>query len=101
MPFTQDDAQRLAEELKDNPSDSEKWMTLGEGYLSLKQYTNAEIAFKQCLKLTKEHPAALGELGSLYVLKGKTRAAIKNLEKSLKLDPSRDDFWANLGSAYL
>ena len=73
---TQDDAQNLAEELKDDPDDAEKWIKLGMVYLSMKHWSSAEIAFKQCLKLDKQHPLALGELGSLYILKGKTKAAI-------------------------
>ena len=85
--FTQDDAQKLAEELKDNPDDTEKWHKLGTGYLSLKQVSNAEIAFKQCLKLEKNYPPGLGGLGSVLILKGKTKAAIKNLENCLKLEP--------------
>ncbi|MHA2222459.1 MAG: tetratricopeptide repeat protein, partial [Candidatus Thorarchaeota archaeon] len=101
MTFTPEDAFRLAEELKVKPDDAEKWHILGVGYFSLKQYSNAELSFKQCLKLEKEHPSALGELGSLYILKGKTRAAIKNLERSLKIDPGQHKYWSNLGRAYL
>ena len=101
MNFTQDDAQKLAEELKDNPNDAEKWHRLGVGYLSLKQWSNGEIAFKQCLKLDKENSLALGELGSIYVLKWKTKDAIKNLKKSLKIEPGYYEYWSSLGIAYL
>lgn len=101
MTNTQDDAQNLAEELKDKPNEPDKWHKLGVVYLSMKQWNNAEISFKQCLKLDKQHSLALGELGSLYILKGKTKAAIKNLEKSLKIDPGQYEFWSSLGIAYL
>jgi len=59
---TKDDAQNLAEELKDNPNNPEKWHKLGVVYLSIKHWSSAEIAFKQCLKLNKEHPLAFTKL---------------------------------------
>lgn len=101
MTFTEDEAQKLAEELKDNPNDFEKWYRLGVGYLYLNSFGNAEVVFKQCLKLDQEHTGALGNLGIAYLRRGKAKASIKNLEKSLKRNPGVEEFWTNLGVAYL
>ncbi|MFW9786517.1 MAG: tetratricopeptide repeat protein [Candidatus Thorarchaeota archaeon] len=94
------DIQKLIDDLGVNPKDADKWHTLGVAYLQLKEADKAEDAFKRCLKLDKNHANALGDIGSLYILRGKNRKAIKHLEKSVKIEPGKFEYWCALGVAY-
>ncbi len=98
--YSKKDVQKLVDDLGVNPDDAEKWHVLGVAYLSLKEAEKAIDAFKRCLKLDENHVFALGDLGGLYILKGKNRQAIKHLEKSLKLEAGKFEYWSALGVAY-
>ncbi len=100
MSSTEKDVQKLVEDLGVNPKDSEKWHVLGVAYLSLNEADKAEDAFKQCLKLDKNNAFAHGDLGGLYILRGKNKKAVKHLEKSVKLEPGKFEYWSALGVAY-
>jgi cytochrome c-type biogenesis protein CcmH/NrfG len=101
LSYTEEDVNEILEHLKQHPEDSEKWHRLGVAYLSMKNQDEAEKAFQQCLKLDKDNPFALGDLGALYITKGKAKKAIKSLEKSLKISPDKHEYWLALGVAYL
>jgi cytochrome c-type biogenesis protein CcmH/NrfG len=98
--YSAEDVQKLVDELTKTPNDSEKWHILGVAYLSLNEADKAENAFKHCLKLDKDNAYALGDLGSLYILKGKNKQAIQHLERSVKIEPSKFEYWSALGVAY-
>ncbi len=100
MSYSKKDVQKLIDDLGVNPEDSEKWHVLGVAYLSLNEADKALDAFKQCLKFDGNNSFAHGDLGSLYILKGKNRQAIKHLEKSVKLEPGKFEYWSALGVAF-
>jgi tetratricopeptide (TPR) repeat protein len=97
---TEVDIQKLIDDLSLSPKDADKWHSLGVAYLSINEADKAEGAFNQCLKINKNHAFALGDLGGLFILKGKNRKAIKYLEKSIKLEPGKFEYWSTLGVAY-
>jgi tetratricopeptide (TPR) repeat protein len=98
--YNKKDVQKLVEDLGVNPDNAEKWHVLAVAYLSMNEADKAEDALKQCLKVDKDHVFALGDLGGLYILKGKNRQAIKHLERCVKLEPGKYEYWSTLGVAY-
>ena len=56
----------------------------------------ARRAFEATIQLDSAHPGAHAELGQIQAKTGEKEAAIQNLQKSLRLDPSRVDAWLAL-----
>jgi tetratricopeptide (TPR) repeat protein len=100
MSSSKKDIQKLIEDLGVKPDDAEKWHSLGVACLSLNEADKAEDALKRCLKLDKNHAFAHGDLGGLYILKGKNKEAIKHLERCVNLEPGKFEYWSTLGVAY-
>ncbi len=60
----------------------------------------AEIAYREILAMSIDHPGALNLLGALHQQKGDTPAAIEFLEKAIRIAPENADFHSNLSAAY-
>lgn len=60
----------------------------------------AEIAYREILALSIDHPGALNLLGALHQQKGDAAAAIEFLEKAISIAPENADFHSNLSAAY-
>lgn len=60
----------------------------------------AEIAYREILTLSVDHPGALNLLGALFQQRGDNAAAIEFLEKAISVAPNNADFYSNLSAAY-
>lgn len=60
----------------------------------------AEIAYREVLKLTVDHPGALNLIGTLHHQKGDDEAALEFLGKAIEIAPNNPDFFNNQGAAY-
>lgn len=61
---------------------------------------NAEIAYREILRLTVDHPGALNLIGTLHHQKGDHETAIEFLNKAIEIAPDNPDFYGNQGAAY-
>lgn len=64
------------------------------------QYDPAEIEYLSALKLAPLDPVAIGRLGVLYELQGKTLLALTYLRKAIELDPGNLEARLKLGIMY-
>jgi tetratricopeptide (TPR) repeat protein len=75
------------------------WNKLGMAEIGLMRLNDAKKAFEHAVKLNKNYPDALNNLGFIYYHDRNNRKAIRAYQKALKLDPDRASFHSNLGSA--
>ena len=101
MAYTEDDVFELVQYLRDYPEDADKWHHLGVIFLSMNKVEDAENAFRHCLKIDKNNGRAHGDLGSILILKGKTKDAIRHLQHSVKILPETHDEPSYIGTAYV
>ena len=78
---------RLAEKLKEDPSDIDGWMRLIRSYLVLGQQKEAEEAIHSLLAQKEDHPMGLFLLGRMYEERGELAEAKAVWEKVLKQIP--------------
>ncbi|MCK9571933.1 MAG: tetratricopeptide repeat protein [Candidatus Omnitrophica bacterium] len=84
-----------------NPDDPEGYFYLASVEYELKNFPEAEIAFKSALKLNPDYHQALNSLGYAYLEKNKNiNAAGKMIKKALKLDPENPAYLDSLGWFY-
>lgn len=82
---------KLRNHLRDNPGDIQGWMMLGRSMLTMKKYTEAEMAFTHADQLAPGNPAIMVDLADAIAmvqgqdLSGKPWEIIK---KVLKVDPT-------------
>lgn len=60
----------------------------------------AEIAYREILTISIDHPGALNLLGALHHQKGDDELAVGFLEKAIAIAPQNADFHINLGAVY-
>lgn len=75
--------------------------TVGEAYLSQKNYTGALREFTKAVKVLPNDPYLHNNLGLTYQGKGRLDIAIEHFERSVALKPDLTPAINNLGSAYL
>lgn len=61
--------EKLAQKMKDNPSDSEGWIMLARSYKVMKRYPEAVEALRKALVLTGEQPEVLLQLADVIAMK--------------------------------
>jgi cytochrome c-type biogenesis protein CcmH len=61
--------EKLAQKMKDNPSDSEGWIMLARSYKVLKRYPESVEALRKALALTGEQPEILLQLADVIAMK--------------------------------
>jgi tetratricopeptide (TPR) repeat protein len=70
-------------------------------YLAAGQYDKAEKEYRDVLRLAPEDPAALRQLGSIYLDQGQTLQAYPLLKKSSELQPDDPEIQVKLAAAFL
>jgi len=86
----------LLEQLKQNPNDAELQTKIGVDYLRASQFADAVPYFEKASQI-KPSADAYTRLASAQVYNGKPDAAIDNLNRALRLDPTFADALFNLG----
>jgi cytochrome c-type biogenesis protein CcmH len=61
--------EKLAQKMKDNPSDSEGWIMLARSYKVMKRYSESVDALRKALALTGEQPEILLQLADVIAMK--------------------------------
>ena len=61
--------EKLAQKMKDNPSDSEGWVMLARSYKVMKRYPEAVEALRKALALTGKQPEILLQLADVLAMK--------------------------------
>jgi tetratricopeptide (TPR) repeat protein len=85
---------------KDEPTKDEL-LSRAEAAFAAGQYDKAEMDYRKVLSLAPEDPAALHQLGIIYVDQGQIVQAYPLLKKSAELQPDDPEIQLNLGLIYL
>jgi len=85
-----------APQLKDNTISEETINSAGYFLLRQKKYDDAIAVFNRCIELHPNSANAFNNLGETYAETGQTELAIKNYQRALELDPTRNDARAAL-----
>jgi protein O-GlcNAc transferase len=88
-----------ATELK--PDYQEAFYNLGNTYLMLNNFIEAEKAFKKSLELNPENPAAYSNLGNALRKQDRHDEAILNFQKAVELEPDYAIAYYNLGNTFV
>lgn len=72
----------------------------GIAYHQLGDLNNAKKYYERAIKLNKNYPEAINNLGTIHYARKSYRNAIKQYEKALALAPDSASILANLGTAY-
>src|SRR5262249_47024970 len=70
-------------------------------YLAAEQYDKAEKEYRDVLRLAPEDPAALRQLGNIYLDQGQILQAYPLLKKSSELQPDDPEIQVKLGTILL
>jgi tetratricopeptide (TPR) repeat protein len=79
----------------------EQRLSRANDYLAAEQYDKAEKEYREVLRLAPEDPAALRQLGIVYVSQGQLLQAYPLLKKSLELQPDDPEIQLKLGTILL
>src|SRR5262249_17858950 len=85
---------------KDEPTKNEL-LSRAHAALAAEQYDKAEKDYREVLRLAPEDPAALRQLGSIYVNQGQFLQAYPLLKKSLELQPDDPEIQLKLATVLL
>lgn len=84
----------------DAPTLEDATMSLGNAYLSAKQYDQSEKQFKAAASLAPKDALPVYTLGQQYLSQGRTGEAVAQLQKAKALAPSDGNVYYALGAAY-
>ncbi len=70
-----------------NPEDPETWLKLGHIQCRLKCFDDAVLAFRQCVALVPDKPAAHLFLGQVFHIQGKLGESLSSLQEAVRLQP--------------
>jgi tetratricopeptide (TPR) repeat protein len=73
---------------------------MGNCYLELKLYSDAENSYNKALALSPNDPEIFKNLGFLYLKQDNYDSALKYFKKALDLDPKSDTAYKGMGDAY-
>jgi tetratricopeptide (TPR) repeat protein len=79
----------------------EQHLSRASDYLAAGQYDKAEKEYRDVLRLAPEDPAALRQLGSIYLDQGQTLQAYPLLKKSSELQPDDPEIQVKLAATFL
>ena len=79
----------------------EQHLSRANDYLAAQQYDKAEKEYRDVLRLAPEDPAALRQLGIIYVDQGQILQAYPLLKKSAELQPDDPEIQVKLAATFL
>lgn len=92
---------RLKRVVKSDPKDYQAWFLLGVTQARKSHFDEAIVAFRQVSKLQPDLAEPHNNLAVIYNEMGNLRAAVKELEASLKLNPGYVTAHENIGDLYV
>ncbi len=87
----------LEDKLKENPSDFDTIVKLGNIYYDNQSYPKAIEIYERALKLKPDNADVLTDVGTAYWYTGSTDKALTLFEKALKSDPKHAGTLFNMG----
>ncbi len=72
----------------------------GIAYQQLGDLESARKMYERAIKLNKNYPEAINNLGTVHYAKKSYRRAISNYRKALQINPDSASIYSNLGTAY-
>lgn len=84
---------------KSDPGFARAYIELGSSYVVLKEYSEAETAFKNARSINDDSCASCG-LGLVYRVQGKTQEAESSLKRAIELNPRDTCGYHQLGELY-
>ncbi|MDQ2900696.1 MAG: tetratricopeptide repeat protein, partial [Acidobacteriota bacterium] len=87
--------------LKTVPASADAADGLGLLLAGEERYGEAKLLFQQAIAIQRDHASAINNLGVLYMKIGQTNDAIAALEYGVKLLPTSELLYMNLGRAYV
>jgi tetratricopeptide (TPR) repeat protein len=79
---------------------SPAYFNMGNCYLELKEYSQAEGSYNKALQLSPDDPEIFKNLGYLNLKEENYDNALKYFKKALDLDPKSDTAYKGMGDAY-
>ena len=79
----------------------EQHLSRANDYLAAEQYDKAEKEYREVLRLAPDDPAALRQLGIIYLDQGQILQAYPLLKKSAELQPDDPEIQLKLGATFL
>jgi tetratricopeptide (TPR) repeat protein len=77
----------LLQAIELDPKYFEAWMQLGEVFISLREYGNAERAYRRAIELVPDNAQALNRYAELMLLAGKKAEALAFANRAVEVDP--------------
>ena len=93
--------QKMRAVLAEDPAIIDGWTSLGGWLRRLRKTEEAIAAYKQALTLRPDHTGALGDLASIYRMRGRSEAAIEGYRSVLRIQPKSPHIWYQLATQYL
>lgn len=95
------DAIRLLKKVtKQEPSNAEAWVLLGDCYTGLEKNENAISAYQKAIGINPEHADAIFRLGVTYTKLGKYSNAIEAYKQVVRIQPKHAKAHFYLGMSY-
>jgi tetratricopeptide (TPR) repeat protein len=85
---------------KDEPSNAEAWVLLGDCYARLGKNKNAIRAYKKVIGINPEHADAIFRLGVNYTRLGNHSNAIEAYKEVIRIQPEHAEAYFYLGMSY-
>lgn len=93
-------AAELEKILKDDPSNANAWVALGNIYFDLNQNEKAIEAYKKGLELNSKQPDVWSDLGTVYFRLQQYDQSIEQFKKAIEINPKHAKAFYNLGVVY-
>ena len=91
----------LEKRTRDNPSNAEAWIELGNSYFDTNQYEKSIAAYRKALELNPNNANVWTDMGVMYRRSGKPREAIKAFNRAIEVDPKHEVSRMNKGIVLL
>jgi len=91
----------LKKEVKKHPADYQAWFMLGVTQAKRRQFHDAVLAFNKVVELQPSLAEPHNNLAVIYNEMGDLRAAVRELETSLELNPAYGTAYENIGDMYV
>jgi cytochrome c-type biogenesis protein CcmH/NrfG len=91
----------LEKRTRDNPSNAEAWIELGNSYFDTNEYDKSIAAYRKALELNSNNANVWTDMGVMYRRSGKPQEAIEAFNRAIEVDPKHEVSRMNKGIVLL
>jgi cytochrome c-type biogenesis protein CcmH/NrfG len=91
----------LEKRTRDNPSNVEAWIELGNSYFDTNQHDKSIAAYRKALELNSNNANVWTDMGVMYRRSGKPQEAIEAFNRAIEVDPKHEVARMNKGIVLL